>query len=84
MGGIDMKINYNPTKMKDEIFEDFIKTHSSLFLKSKSNTYVVFDSSLKIFFEGTLDECYVYQMEYKTTMGFTPSIYSKEAYEDFG
>jgi hypothetical protein len=76
-----MKINYNPTKMKDWLFEDTIQTQASLFLESESNTYVVFDGTAKILCEGTLDECYVYQAEYNRAMGFTPSIYAKETYE---
>ena len=77
-----MKINYNPTKMKDNIFEESIQTQLSMFLESESNTYVVFDGIAKILCEGTLAECCVYQMEYKRAMGFTPPIYAKEAYED--
>lgn len=77
-----MKVNYNPTKMKDLLFEDTIQTQVSLFLESESNTYVVFDGTAKILCEGTLDECYVYQVEYNRAVGFTPSIYAKEAYEN--
>lgn len=77
-----MKINYNPTKMKDWLFEDTIQTQASVLLESESNTYVVFDGTAKILCEGTLDECYVYQTEYNRAMGFTPSIYAKEAYEN--
>lgn len=77
-----MKINYNPTKMKDWLFEDTIQTQSSLFLESDSNTYVVFDGTAKILCEGTLDECYVYQAEYKKAVGFSPATYAKEAYEN--
>lgn len=76
-----MKINYNPTKMKDGLFEDTILTQASLFLESESNTYVVFDGTAKILCEGTLDECYVYQVEYKKAVGFSPAIYAKEAHE---
>lgn len=82
MGGVIMKINYNPTMIKDSVFEDFIQAQVSMFLESESNNYVVFDGTAKILCEGTLAECYVYQMEYKRAMGVTPSIYSKEAYED--
>lgn len=77
-----MKINYNPTKMRDLLFEDTIQTQASIFLESESNTYVVFDGTAKILCEGTLDECYVYQTEFKRAVGFTPSIYAKEAYEN--
>lgn len=77
-----MKINYNPTKMKDWLFEDTIQTQASVFLESESNTYVVFDGTAKILCEGTLDECYVYQAEYKKAVGFSPAIYAKEAYEN--
>lgn len=77
-----MKINYNPTKMKDLLFEDTIQTQVSIFLESESNAYVVFDGTAKILCEGTLDECYVYQAEYKKAVGFSPAIYAKEAYEN--
>ena len=77
-----MTIYYNPTKMKDWLFEDTIQTQASLFLKSESNTYAVFDGTAKILCEGTLDECYVYQAEYKKAVGFSPAIYAKEAYEN--
>lgn len=77
-----MTIYYNPTKMKDWLFEDTIQTQASLFLKSESNTYAVFDGTAKILCEGTLDECYVYQTEYKKAVGFTPAIYAKEAYKN--
>ena len=77
-----MKINYNPTKMKDLLFEDAIQTQASIFLESESNTYVVFDGTAKILCEGTLDECYVYQAEYKKAVGFSPAIYAKEAYKN--
>jgi hypothetical protein len=77
-----MKINYNPTKMKHLLFEDVIQTQASLFLESESNTYVVFDGTAKILCEGTLDECYVYQVEYKKAVGFSPTIYAREAYEN--
>lgn len=77
-----MKINYNPTKMKDLLFEDTIQTQVSIFLESESNTYVVFDGTAKILCEGTLDECYVYQAEYKKAVGFSPAIYAKEAYKN--
>ena len=77
-----MKINYNPTEMKDWLFEDTIQTQVSIFLESESNAYVVFDGTAKILCEGTLDECYVYQAEYKKAVGFSPAIYAKEAYEN--
>ena len=77
-----MTIYYNPTKMKDWLFEDTILTQASLFLESESNTYVVFDGTAKIICEGPLDECYVYQAEYKKSVGFSPAIYAKEAYEN--
>jgi len=77
-----MKINYNPTKMKDWLFEDTIQTQASLFLESESNTYVVFDGTAKILCEGALDECCVYQAEYKKAVGFWPAIYAKEAYKN--
>ena len=75
-----MKIHYNPSCFSDKLLEDAIQTQSSLVLESESNTYVVFDGTAKILWEGTLDVCYVYQMEYKRAMGFTPSIYSIEGY----
>lgn len=77
-----MTIYDNPTKMKDWLFEDAIQTQASVFLESESNTYVVFDGTAKILCEGTLDECYVYQVEYKKAVGFSPAIYAKEAYEN--
>lgn len=77
-----MTIYDNPTKMKDWLFEDAINTQASVFLESESNTYVVFDGTAKILCEGTLDECYVYQVEYKKAVGFSPAIYAKEAYEN--
>lgn len=77
-----MTIYDNPTKMKDWLFEDAINTQASVFLESESNTYVVFDGTAKILCEGTLDECYVYQVEYKKSVGFSPTIYAKEAYEN--
>lgn len=77
-----MKINYNPTKMKDSVFEDYIQVQVSMFLESESNSYVVFDGTAKILCEGTLAECCAYQIEYKRAMGITPAIYTKEAYED--
>ena len=77
-----MKINYNPTKMKDWLFEDTIQTQSCLCFDSESNTYVFFDGTAKILCEGTLDECYVYQAEYKKAVGFSPAIYAKEAYKN--
>lgn len=76
-----MKINYNPTGMKDSFFEDTIQTQAAIFLESDSNTYVVFDGTAKILCEGTLDECYVYQAEYKKAVGFTPAIFAKEVFE---
>lgn len=81
MGGVVMKINYNPTKMKDSVFEDSIQAQVSMFLESESNTYVVFDGTAKILCEGTLAECYIYQTEYKRAIGVMPSIYAKEVYE---
>ena len=68
--------------MKDWLFEDTIQTQVSIFLESESNAYVVFDGTAKILCEGTLDECYVYQAEYKKAVGFSPAIYAKEAYEN--
>ena len=68
--------------MKDWLFEDTINTQVSLSLESESNTYVVFDGTAKILCEGTLDECCVYQAEYKKAVGFSPAIYAKEAYEN--
>lgn len=75
-----MKVNYNPTSLKNCLFEDIIQTQVNLFLNSESNTYVVFDGTSQILCEGTLATCYVYKIEFEKTKDYSVAIYAKECY----
>ena len=56
-----MKIYEKLTKGLESYKEELLINDSvELFFNSPSNTYVVYDGTAKVYFEGTFSECYAY------------------------
>lgn len=65
----------------DDFIKEEINTYAELFLTSPSNTYVVYDGTGKIQYQGDLAHCFSYYLVFKKWKGFDPIIYSKEGYD---
>ena len=66
--------------IKDNTLKMIIADEVEMYLTSPSNTYVIFDGTASVLFEGTLAECYVYREKFIKYNGFDVTIYSREAY----
>lgn len=87
-----MKIEFNPTKfsrptisttmLQDMITENVERQFGKQ--KTSEETHVVFDDgNMKVFFEGSLEECFCYFELFHKYIGLCPAIYSKEKFPIF-
>ena len=66
--------------INDDTLKLTIQDEVDLFLTSPSNTYVIFDGTASVLFEGSFPECYVYRNTFMKYNGYDVAIYSREAY----
>lgn len=67
--------------IKDDILKCIIEDDVEMYLTSPSNSYVIFDGTASVLFEGSLPECYVYREKFKKYNDYDVTIYSREAYD---
>ena len=67
--------------IKDNILKLTIEDEVELYLTSPSNSYVIFDGTASVLFEGSLSECFVYRETFKKYNDYDVTIYSREAYD---